>query len=107
MSVHSIEVPIVDDGMDDSIAGPDTSKIQYFLPGAAPAYKCSKCPEVSNMEHCLSRYLDANSGLERSKVKVPSSNPCRKCDQGRKNREDFSEGVFTKHFGFQMKRKGR
>lgn len=71
MSAHSIEVPIIDDGMDDSIAGPDTSKIQYFLPGTAPAYKCPRCPEVSNMEHCLIRYLDANFGLERSKIRYP------------------------------------
>lgn len=103
MNAHGIEVPLIDDGIGDDIAGPDTGMIQYFLPGTAPDYRCSKCSEVSNMEHCLIRYLNVNSSLERSKE--PNPNPCYRCEQGKKNREDFSHGVFTRHFGLQTRRR--
>jgi hypothetical protein len=93
--------PIMDDN-DGIIADPDTREMEYFAPGCSPAFKCPRCPEVKDFEDCLVRYRDANSALERSKVKTPSTF-CHKCKEGAKNREDYAMGlVFKKH---EMKRK--
>lgn len=102
----NIEVPLIDDGMDGTIAGPDTSKIQYFIPGTAPAYTCIRCPEVSTLEHCLVNFLNANSRMgkpDKSQTTLAPLNPCKKCVQGQKNRERYAAGEFSCHFGLKKR----
>ena len=92
MGRNNFSIPLDESYPDPSGLNPRMSRIEYFLPGEAPPFECpSGVPGVTNLEHCLIRFRDANS----LRGKDPVRSVCFRCKIGKTNREGFSGRRYT------------